>query len=289
MKTQFLSIAGFKIKMQSENIAGIAFEEGYPPFFISYHSYKPDVIICAFNGIPNDLLTKNDLLFEAKNQQQDFFSIYRQGDSYKFIIYDQQDMKIVQQVAILNNALTEWIVYCNADSNGKINPLLYPLGPLVLYYLTVKSDAIMLHASGVFDNEKGRIFSGFSGAGKSTMAGLWQKSGSLIINDDRLIIKKNKEAYTMHNTPMPYADIPKEAPLHSVYLIRHAAENTIKKINGAMAVSGIMAYCIQHGYNNDFIQHHLEFLSHLCEHISVFDVGFKPDIEIVDFISLNYS
>jgi hypothetical protein len=275
--------------VQLENNAGITFEEGYPPFFISDHLDKPDVVIKAFNGIPADLLGKNNLLFEAKNLQQDFFSIYRQGTSYKLIIYDQQGMDSVQQVAILNKELNEWEVYCNKDSDGRINPLLYPLGPLVLYYLTVKSDAIMLHASGIFDNEKGRIFSGFSGAGKSTMAGLWQKAGSKIINDDRLIIRKSNKGYTIYNTPMLYADVPKEAPLHFIDIIHHAAENNIKRLNGAIAVSRLMAHCIQHSYNMNFIQHHLEFLSQLCNHISVFDVGFKPDIEIVDFISLNYS
>lgn len=279
-----LSIAGFKIKLQSESISDITFEEGYAPFFVSDYPGKPDVTIKAINGIPKDLLKKNHLLFEVKNQQLDFFSIYQQGTSYKLIIYDQQNINIVQQVAILNSELNEWKVYCNQDDNNKINPLLYPLGPLVLYYLTVKFDAIMLHSSGVFDNDKGRIFSGFSGVGKSTMAGLWQKAGNKIINDDRLIIRKNNNGYTMHNTPMFYVDIPKEAPVHSISLIHHSAENTIKKLNGAIAVSRIMACCIQHGYNNNFIQHHLEFLSQLCNNISVYDVGFKPDISIVDFI-----
>jgi hypothetical protein len=291
LNSLFLSIAGFKIKVQSESIADIALEEGYAPFFVSDYSYKPDVIINAIKGIPNDLLKKEHLLFEAKNQQLIFFSIYQLGAFYKVITYDQshrdefpQSINIVQQVAILNNELNEWKIYCNQDANNKINPLLYPLGPLVLYYITVKFDAIMLHSSGVFDGAQGRLFSGFSGVGKSTMAGLWQKAGSKIINDDRLIIRKNNNGYTMHNTPMFYIDIPKEAPLNSIFLIHHSAENTINKLNGAMAVSRIMAHCIQHGYNNNFIQHHLEFLSQLCNNISVYDVGFKPDISIVDFI-----
>ena len=284
LNSKIICVADFKIKIQSEDVADIIFEEGYAPFFVSDYSGKPDVTINAIKGIPKDLLVKDNLLFEAKNQQLDFFSIYQQGTSYKLIIYDQQNINTVQQVAVLNNELNEWKIYCNQDDNNKINPLLYPLGPLVLYYLTVKFDAIMLHASGVFDGTQGRLFSGFSGVGKSTMAGLWQKAGSKIINDDRLIIRKNNNGYTMHNTPMFYVDIPKEAPLHSIYLVHHSAENTIKKLNGAIAVSRIMAHCIQHGYNNNFIQHHLEFLSQLCNNISVYDVGFKPDISIVDFI-----
>jgi hypothetical protein len=285
LNSQFLSIAGFKIKVQSLSNAEIVFEESYPPFFISKYSGKPDVIIKAFNTIPNELLTKNDLLFEAKNQQQNFFSIYQQGTSYKFIIYDQQNVKTVQQVAILNNGLNEWEVYSNESGNARINPLLYPLGPIVLYYLTVKSDAIMIHASGIYDNNtRGLVFSGFSGSGKSTMAGLWQKYGSIIINDDRLIIRKENESYNIYNTPMLYADMPKTAPLQSMYIIHHAVDNNIKRLSGAIAVSGLMAHCIQHSYNINFIQHHLEFISQLCDQVPVYDVGFIPDIKIVDFI-----
>jgi hypothetical protein len=88
----------------------------------------------------------------------------------------------------------------------------------------------------------------------------------------------------MHNTPMYYVDIPKEKPLHSIYLICHSRENIINKLSGATAVSRLMAYCIQHGYNSIILQHHLEFLTQLCSKVSIYEVGFKPDTEIVDLI-----
>lgn len=284
MNSQLLSVADFTIKVVPERNGTIAFEEGYVPFFISHSSAKPDIIVKAVNGIPEALLGKNDLLFDARNEDNDFFSIHRMGNFYKFIITEQKENGRVQQVAILNHELTEWTVYCNPDTNNKIFPLLYPLGPIILYYLTVKSDAIMLHSSGVLNNGKGYVFSGFSGAGKSTMARLWQEAGSIIINDDRLMIRKTKKGYSIYNTPMFYADVPKESPLNCISLIHHFPENTIHKISGAKAVSLILANCIQHGYNNRFIEHHLEFLSGLCGKIPVYQVGFKPDAEIVDFI-----
>jgi hypothetical protein len=287
MNAQYLSIAEFKIKVQSENMADIAFEEAYPPYFSSDYSGETDLVIKAIEGIPHDLLTTDNFLFEAKNLDQHFFSIYQRGDSYKLIIYNQQQPDLVQQVAVLNNQLNEWEVYCNQSVEQKIIPLQYPFGPLMLYYLTVKFDAIMLHSSGVSDKEKGRVFTGFSGVGKSTMAGLWQKAGCEIINDDRLIIRKVNDAYKIYNTPMFYVDAPKEAALHSISLIHHAAENSLNKLNGAYAVSRVMAHCIQHSYSNNFIHHHLEFLSQLCANISVYEVGFKPDNKIVDFIKEN--
>jgi hypothetical protein len=281
-----ICIAGFIIKLCSEYQEGFLLEEGFIPFLINHNSNDFDVSIISVIGIPEDLLMTDNLLFEAKNEQQKFFSIYQQGESYKFIVYNQQlDNNEIQQVAILNQDLNNWIVYsAKSENNELVYPILYPLGPLVMYYLTVKYDAIMIHASGVFDGQHGRIFSGVSGTGKSTISFLWQKNGSLIINDDRLIIRKENDDYFIYNTPMFYADIPKRTQLHSVNLIHHASRNNAIRLNGAMAVSQLMAFCIQHSYNNVFLEHHLEFLSGLCAQLPVYDLGFLPDETIIDFI-----
>jgi hypothetical protein len=289
MNQLIVSVAGFTIKLQSDNNI-MSVENGYVPFILNDYTGHIDIMIHAKEGIASDHLAEANLLFEARNEVQKFFSIYKHGQSYKIIVFNQQEVNQVQQVALVNHDFSEWTVYSNSPKdNTAVYPLQYPLGPLVFYYLTVKYDAIMIHGSGLFDGEKGRLFSGFSGVGKSTMARLWQQSSCTIINDDRLIIRKEKDGYVMHNTPMFYADNPKCAPLNSINLIKHAPENMIKKLNGATAVSRVMANCIQHGYNNVFIEHHLTFLTSLCSKLAIFDVGFKPDPSIVDFIKINES
>ena len=88
------------------------------------------------------------------------------------------------------------------ETDGKILPLKYPLGPIIMHYMTLKADAVMMHASCAFDGVKARIFSGFSGAGKSTMSKIWSEARNQIINDDRLIIRKQGDDYVVYNTPM---------------------------------------------------------------------------------------
>ena len=288
LKIKYLSVAGFIIRLQSENEKMIVIQESYLPFEIYGKAIISDVVITSYSSIPAELLVKSDLLFEAKNDEQTFFSIYNYGASYKFIIYDQQTAGQIQQVAILDKDLYQWDVYSNSKNNNEeIFPLIYPFGPLVFYYLTVKSDGIMMHASAVFDGEKGRLFTGFSGAGKSTMAYLWQKSGAKIINDDRIIIRKENGKFMMFNTPMMYIDISKKAPLNSIHLINHANENSMEKIGGATAVSRLMAFCIQHNFNSSFIDHNLTFISELCSNTPVYETGFLPEAPIVDLIKNN--
>jgi len=287
LNTITLSIAGFKIKLLSEAGVKIGVEEGYLPFVISGHHEDADISIKTIEKkhLTGDYLSEKDLIFEAKDSHLKYYSIFREDQGYKFFIYNQEGPNTIQQLAYLDEGLTTWTVYAGPSGPGKeIFPLLYPLGPLVLYYLTVKFEAIMIHASGILDGKKGRLFTGFSGTGKSTMANLWLKSGSSVINDDRLIIRAAKTGFVIHNTPMFYADSPKVAPLHTINLIKHAQKNEVTRLNGANAVSGLMAYCIQHSYDQGYIEHHLDFLAGLCSQLPVYEVGFTPHLEIVGFI-----
>lgn len=284
MKSLTFTTAGFIITLQSDDGIDLAVENGYIPFVLPEFSGKSDLSIKVEDSIPKGMDLENEVLFKACNDTQNFYSISQHEDQYKFIVYDQNCDNRIQQVALLNKDLSTWTIYTIPDEEGKAYPLRYPMGPLVLYYLTVKFDAIMMHASGIEEESGGRIFSGFSGVGKSTMAAIWQHSGCKVINDDRLIIRKENEDYVVHNTPMFYPDIPKKTRLKAVHLIYHSPENTIRKINGALAVSKVMAYCIQNSFNTKFIEHHLEFLSEMCNKIPVYNVGFKPDPSIVDYI-----
>jgi hypothetical protein len=280
-----LQIAGFEIRLSSDSL--IELELGYEPFISEEVTTKVDVNIECYSGIPTTLFQNDQLVFEARNEEQRFYSIYRTGTDLGFIIYNQQDKDQVQQLAVLDETFSHWKVYSEALPDNKIMPLKYPLGPIIMHYLTLKSDAVMMHASCAFDGSKARVFTGFSGNGKSTMSKLWADAGSLIINDDRLIIRKHGNSYMVYNTPMYYADKPKSAPLSSIHLISHSPENKTRKLGGAMAVSRVMAFCIQNNFDKQFIQSRLRFFSELCLQIPVYDLGFVPDETVVKFILAN--
>jgi hypothetical protein len=285
LNAKTISVAGFKILIQSEKVTGLGLEQGYIPFIINNENRTPDIEITAVNGIPPSLLTSNKLLFEANDHLQKYFSVYENKDSYKFIIYSPVIKNKIQQIALLNLDFTKWIIYSDvSEEKEEVFPLLYPLGPLIFYYLTVKYNTVMIHASGVFESNYGRIFAGFSGSGKSTMAWLWQKSGGKIVNDDRIVICREDQGYFMYNTPMFYTDIPKKTPLHSIYILGHSKENHLKRLEGVKAVSGVLAFCIQHGFNSLFIEHHIDFLSELCLKIPIYNLEFAPDERAIDFI-----
>ncbi len=289
MKTfTYLQIAKFTISVSSAEDHKVFIADGYLPFVID----KPlnnDIVIVVHPQIPASLINTENILYKAMIGSNDFWIICKYNKGYKFIIYKQEKPNEIQQIALVDEGFTKWEVYMYPQENKKtglseLEALQYPLGPLILYYLTVNHEAIMIHASGIFDGEKGRIFSGFSGVGKSTMAQLWKNAGSILINDDRLIIRRINNQYHFFNTPMFYADEPKSALLTHLYLPYHSAENKYNLISGSRAVARLLAYCIQHGYNKAHMQHHLSFLTTLCSQLPVAELGVVPTPNIISFI-----
>lgn len=259
----------------------IELEDGYVPFLVD-KSKTADIEVECFQGLPEVDFDELKLLFEAKNEEQQFYSIYEAPDGYCFVLFDQQTKDEIQQIAYLNASFDYWKIH-----SRNAMALKYPMGPIIMHYLTLLTDAVLMHASCAFDGKKGRMFSGFSGAGKSTMSMIWANAGSQIINDDRLVIRKMDGQFFVYNTPMYYVDISKKAPLSAIYLISHFPENKAKKLNGALAVSKVMAFCIQNNFDKSFINRRLEFFADLCAATPIYELGFVPNESVVTYITEN--
>jgi hypothetical protein len=259
----------------------IELEAGYVPFLVE-KAEKADIEVECFQGLPEVDFDALKLLFEAKNEEQRFYSIYETSEGYCFVLYDQQTKDEIQQIAYLNAAFNYWKIH-----SRNAMALKYPMGPIIMHYLTLLTDAVLMHASCAFDGKKGRMFSGFSGVGKSTMSMIWANAGSQIINDDRLVIRKMDGQFFVYNTPMYYVDISKKAPLSAIYLISHFPENKAKKLSGALAVSKVMAFCIQNNFDKSFINKRLGFFSDLCSATPIYELGFVPNESVVTYITEN--
>jgi hypothetical protein len=280
---KYLKIADFLIQLKSE--IPVFIDEGYLPFAVNEGSLLPDLILTCLPILPEMQFDKEYLLFEASNSTGILYRIHRHNDGLAFFLYDQQKERVLQQILLLDSGCKKGTVYSHPESDGQFDVMKYPLGPILIYYLTARNNAVLIHASGVFDGHKGRLFTGFSGIGKSTMASLWKSAGNRIVNDDRLVIRKMGNAYIMYNTPMYYPDEPKLAPLHAIHLIRHEAANTMERTTGAKAISKVMAFCIQNNYDASLIGNNAGFIAGMAGRIPVYSTGFVPDLSAVTYIS----
>ncbi|HNW57019.1 MAG TPA: hypothetical protein PKM69_04545 [Bacteroidales bacterium] len=217
------------------------------------------------------------------NHGINFWSIWKcHSDLYIMTVFP---LSSPDKNALLRFSLkqAEWDLWIDSTGNST-DPFEYPLDGLVLYYLTVIYGDIFIHASGINNAGHGYLFSGVSGKGKSTMAMLWANSGSKVIHDDRLIIRKTAAGYKMFNTPVYNNDEPGESPLNKIFIIEHSLKNKLVPVSGGTAVSLIMANCIQHNWGPDIIARLLGSVSIMCETVPVLKLYFKPDRSVIDHI-----
>ena len=214
-----------------------------------------------------------------------FWSLYKQtGDMLMLTNFPEHPEKKASLRFSLG--LREWDLYIE-NAGNETDPLDYPLDGLILYYLTAINADIMIHASGVFYNGKGYLFSGVSGKGKTTMAKLWDNIGAEVIHDDRLIIRCNDGLFRMHNTPIYRNDSPKSATLDRIFLIDHGDDNRMSPLREAASVSNVVANCIQHNYSPEMIARFLGSVSLMCSKVPVARLSFRPDRSIIEYILRN--
>ena len=221
----------------------------------------------------------------VKNRDE-FWDVYKDNDDL-FITtifpLSSEKKKAVLKFSLNSNVWGLWF----EGNDNTIDPMEYPLDGLILYYLTVIHGDIMIHASGVNMVGRGYIFSGVSGKGKTTMAKLWESCGADVIHDDRLIVRKIADTYNMYNTPVYNDEIPADSQVNSIHIIAHGSSNKSTPVDGAGAVSLVMANCIQQNWGTEIISRLLNSVSLLCDSVPVTRLSFTPDKSVVTHILEN--
>jgi len=294
MRNYTLTIAGYNIGFESKSDGPDLLPSER---FLKYLNpgNDPDIRISVHTGsfdLPDDAVRIfhaplveeiNGILLHHK---PNFWSVWKQESDLFIKTIFPLTPREKNAVLKFSLATREWDLWIDGTETG-IDPFEYPLDGLILYYLTVIYGDIMIHGSGVSHSGRGYLFSGSSGKGKSTMANLWDSYGAKVIHDDRLILRKTANRYRMYNTPIYNIEEPLDSPLDKIFIIDHGLENRIVPVNGAIALSFIMANCIQHNWGHYIIDSLLGSISDLCDTVPIVRLFFIPDKSVIDFILEN--
>lgn len=294
MRNYNLNIAGYNLRIESaEDGPDLVPSQRFRRNIVQIPEY--DVCIRVHHG---SLKPKDDAerLFVAPyvveingykiTRSDNFWSVYRQNGDMLLITNFPESPSGKKAMLKFSFALREWDLWIE-NAGSETDPLEYPLDGLILYYLTAINSDIMIHASGVYYNGHGYLFSGVSGKGKTTMANLWDNIGAQVIHDDRLIIRNIEGVFRMYNTPVYKNDIPNNSAIDKIFLIEHGDENKMTTLREASSVSQVIANCIQHNYSQEMIARFLGSVSMMCSKIPVATLSFKPDRSIIEYILRN--
>jgi hypothetical protein len=172
------------------------------------------------------------------------------------------------------------------EKDSYIDPFEFPLSEILMVCYLAKGHGIMVHACGVMDNQQGYLFNGNSTHGKSTTAQLWQKHAR-ILNDDRIIIRKEDGILKMFGTPW-HGAFPGIAalsiPLKKIFFLRHAKENKIVPKSGSSAASMLFSRSFPPFWDPGGIDYTLNLCAEIVTSTPCYEFGFVPDESVVDFI-----
>ena len=176
------------------------------------------------------------------------------------------------------------------DPDQPIDPLEYPLDELLFIHLLGMGRGVEVHACGVVDSlGQGHLFLGQSGAGKTTLARLWEKKpGVTILSDDRIVLRKADEKFWMFGTPWHgegRMSSPCRAPLRRIYFLRRGEKNEFIPQRVPASIGGLFACSFLPFYNPGAVEFSMAFYEEVVKKVQCGELRVFPDERVVDFIT----
>ena len=177
---------------------------------------------------------------------------------------------------------------CYANE-ARVHALEYPVDELIVTNWLARGRGVEVHGCGITDDaQNSYLFVGHSGAGKSTTTRLWQKQrNARILSDDRIILRKHKDEFSMYGTPWHgeagFA-LPGKAPIQQIFILEHGDHNEIAPLTQSAAAAELFARCFLPFHDPQALTATLAYLDDLTRTVPCYKFQFLPDQTAVEKI-----
>ena len=179
-----------------------------------------------------------------------------------------------------------------ASSSGKIQllPNPYSIDALlrILHSLTLATQGgFLLHAASAIRSGKAFLFTGVSGAGKTTIARLAPKDATLL-TDEISYVRKDKNAYIACGTPFsgelgrPGENV--SAPLAAVYMLAKGPENRIDSLSAAEATHAVLSNLLFFAEDRELVNSVFYAVCEFVGRVPVSRLTFFPDSQVWEML-----
>ena len=158
----------------------------------------------------------------------------------------------------------------------------------ILHTLLLAAEGgFLLHASSAVRNGKAFLFSGVSGAGKTTISRL-APADVAVLTDEASYIRKTESGYVAYGTPFagelgkPGKNI--SAPIEMLYLLDKAAENYITPLRPVDAVQRLMRNILFFSHDEELIRQVFHAACLFVAAVPVYRLSFFPDERVWELI-----
>jgi len=167
--------------------------------------------------------------------------------------------------------------------------LSYPLGEILFSHRITASGGLVLHACAVVVDGCAVLFSGFSGAGKTTMARLWRRHcpSVKILSDDRVVLREHRGGLHAWGTPWHgtggFAS-PCGARLRAVVFIRHGTRNDFTPLAPPAAAAMLLARSFPPIWSRPAMTTALRTVEQIVRAVPAYDFAFRVGKDAVSAV-----
>lgn len=166
--------------------------------------------------------------------------------------------------------------------------LFNPLVEVCLVTLLARAGGLVLHAAGVSAWGGSRIFTGQSGAGKSTIADLFASRGMPVLSDERLIIRRTNGTLAAWGTPWVGASrwaLNRTGPLAELYIISHGRErHRLEPTSPREVAPVLLQQCYLPLWDSEGMAGVLGVLDTLVASVPCWRLAFLKQHDLVEFL-----
>ncbi|HXP81115.1 MAG TPA: hypothetical protein VN976_14515 [Verrucomicrobiae bacterium] len=153
--------------------------------------------------------------------------------------------------------------------------------------LLAREGGFLLHASSAIRNGRAFLFSGVSGAGKTTMARLAPPDAALLTDEISYVTRKGS-SYLAVGTPF-FGELAKagenlRAPIEALYLLAKGPKNKIEPIEDAAAVRALLENILFFARDPEFVKLIFDTACEFANHVPVRRLTFAPDASVWELI-----
>jgi hypothetical protein len=154
--------------------------------------------------------------------------------------------------------------------------------------LLAPAGGLLLHASGGIRGGRGVLFSGVSGAGKTTIARLAPPDVQLL-TDEISYLRSEDDGFRVYGTPFSgELGIQGEyvsAPLAAIHLIEHGAANRRERVPEAEAVRRLMRNTLFFAQEKRLVADVFSTVCELARRVPVYRLEFVPDARVWELVA----
>ena len=153
--------------------------------------------------------------------------------------------------------------------------------------LLAREGGFLLHASSAIRNGSAFLFSGVSGAGKTTMARL-APPDVVMLTDEVSYLTRNDSRYFAVGTPffgeLARVGANQRAPVKALYLLAKGSENKIEPIAGAEAVRALLRNVLFFAREPEFVRMVFDTAIDFVARVPVRRLTFTPDYRVWEML-----